>query len=85
LNAKNVLLISGITLPLNAREITLGISERNIENQFTVNNILFILKCYIYIGADVRVKSHTYTEVFNTSNYIKIEKKSSFYISPKKK
>ena len=48
LNAKNVLLISGITLPLNAREITLGISERNIENQFTVNNILFILKCYIY-------------------------------------
>jgi hypothetical protein len=38
---------------------------------------------YIYIGADVSKKSNTYTEVFNTSNVIKIEKNSTFYISPK--
>ena len=63
---KNVLMICGIGLPLTAREITLGISESYIENQNTVNNILLILKCYIYIGADVRGKFHTYTEVFNT-------------------
>jgi hypothetical protein len=35
--------------PLTAREITLGISESYIENQNTVNNILFILECYKYI------------------------------------
>ena len=45
---KNFLLIYGIALPLTAREITLGISESYIENQNTVNNILLILKCYIY-------------------------------------
>jgi len=49
--------------------MTLGISESYIENQNTVNNILLILKCY-YVSADVREKSHTYTEVFNTSNII---------------
>ena len=43
------LLIGGIALPLTAREITLGVSESCIENQNTVNNILFILECYIYI------------------------------------
>jgi hypothetical protein len=38
-------MICCITLPLNAREITLGISENNIENQNT--HILLILKYYI--------------------------------------
>jgi hypothetical protein len=57
---KNLLMICGIAppltareitlaLPLTAREITLGISESYIENQNTVNNILFILECYKYI------------------------------------
>jgi hypothetical protein len=65
-------MICGIALPLNAREINLGISERYIENQNTINNILLILKCYIYlyIDVDIREKSHTYTEVFKTSNVI---------------
>ena len=69
---KNFLMICGIALPLNAREINLGISERYIENQNTINNILLILKCYIYlyIDVDIREKSHTYTEVFKTSNVI---------------
>ena len=44
----DLLMICGIALPLTAREITLGISEIYIENQNTVNNILVILKCYIY-------------------------------------
>ena len=43
------LMIGGIVLPLTAREITLGVSESCIENQNTLNNILLILKCYIYI------------------------------------
>ena len=51
-------MICGIVLPLTAREITLGISESYIENQNTVNNILLILECYIYIGADVMGKLH---------------------------
>jgi hypothetical protein len=41
-------MICGIAHPLIAREITLGISESYIENQNTVNNILLILRCYIY-------------------------------------
>ena len=36
---KNVLKICRITLPLNARGITLGKSENNIENQNSVNHI----------------------------------------------
>jgi hypothetical protein len=36
---KNVLKICSITLPLNARGITLGMSENNIENQNSVNHI----------------------------------------------
>jgi hypothetical protein len=42
-NAVNILMICYITLPLNAREITLGISENYIENQNT-HDILLILK-----------------------------------------
>ena len=45
---KNFVVICGIALPLTAMEVTLGISESYIENQNTVNNILLILKCYIY-------------------------------------
>ena len=48
LAVKNFYMIGGIALPLTAREIHLGISESYIENQNTVNNILLILKCYIY-------------------------------------
>lgn len=68
------LMICGISLPLNAREINLGISKKYHENQNTANHILLILKCYIYIclyiGVDVKEKSHTYTEVLNTSIFI---------------
>jgi hypothetical protein len=34
-------MISGITLLLNARDITLGVSKNYTENQNTVNPILF--------------------------------------------
>jgi hypothetical protein len=64
---KNFLIICGITLPWNAREIIIGISESYIENQNTINHILLILKCS---GADVKEKSHTYMEVLHTSNSI---------------
>ena len=49
LPVKDLLMICGIALPLTAREITFGIHESYIENQNTVNNIMLILKCYIYI------------------------------------
>jgi hypothetical protein len=77
-------MICGIALPLNAREITLGISERYIENQNTINNILLILKCYIYlyIDVDIREKSHTYTEVFKTSNVILKSRKTTLFTYP---
>ena len=52
-----------LLFPLNARDITLGISENYTENQNTINKILLILKCFIYIVEDVREKFYTYTEV----------------------
>jgi hypothetical protein len=42
-------MICGIALPLNAREITLGISESYIENQNTRNHKMLCL----YIGAEI--------------------------------
>jgi hypothetical protein len=54
-------MICGIAHPLIAREITLGISESYIENQNTVNNKMLILRCYIYIGVNVRGTLYTYT------------------------
>jgi len=45
---ENFLMICGIALPLNTRDITLGISESYIDNQNTINHILLILKCYIF-------------------------------------
>jgi hypothetical protein len=75
-------MICGIARPLHAREITLRISESCIENQNTINHILLSLKCYIYIGVDVREKSHTYTVQY-LKCYIKVEKNSTFYIFPK--
>jgi len=77
-------MICGIAHPLHAREITLAISESCIENQNTINHILLSLKCYIYIYiyVDVREKSHTYTVQY-LKCYIKVEKSSTFYISPK--
>ena len=37
---KNFLIICGITLPCNAREIIIGISGSYIENQNTIHHIL---------------------------------------------
>ena len=70
LGVKNFLMICDISISFNAREITLGISKNYIDNQNTVNHILLISKCYIYIGVDVKEETHTYTEVLNTSNII---------------
>ena len=41
-----------------------------------------MLYMYIYIGVDVREKSHTYTVQY-LKCYIKVDKNSTFYISPK--
>ena len=81
---KDLLMICGIALPLTAGEITFGIHESYIENQNTVNNIVLILKCYIYIGADIRGEStHLHRGLQYLKYYIKIEKNSTFYMSPK--
>jgi hypothetical protein len=76
-------MICGIALPLTAREITLGISESYIENQSTVNKILLILKCYIYKCKCKRGSPHLHGGFQYLKYYIKIEKNSNFYMSPK--
>ena len=71
-------MICGIGLPLTAREITLGISESYIENQNTVNNILLILKCYIYRWSCKGEIPHLHRGLQYLKYYIKIEKNSTF-------
>ena len=54
-------MICGITLQLNAREITFGVSNNFNENQNTVNHIFFSISyTVIYTGVNVWAKSHTY-------------------------
>ena len=72
-----------LLFPLNARDITLGISENYIENQNTINNILLILKCFIYIVEDVREKFFTYTEVLLHILYQNRKKLPPFIYPPK--
>jgi len=72
-------MICGIALPLTAREI----SESYIENQNTVNNILLILKCYIYRCRCKGEITHLHEGLQYLKYYIKIEKNSTFYMSPK--
>jgi hypothetical protein len=76
-------MICGIALPLTAREITLGISESYIENQNTMNNILLILKCYIYKCRCKGKSPHLHGGLQYLKYYIKIEKNSTFYMSRK--
>ena len=76
-------MICGIAHPLIAREITLGISESYIENQNTVNNILLILRYYIYRCRCEGETTHLHGGLQYLKYYIKIEKYSTLYISPK--
>ena len=76
-------MICGIALPLTAMEVTLGISESYIENQNTVNNILLILKCYIYRCRCKGEIPHLHGFLQNLEYYIIIEKNSTFYLFPK--
>ena len=68
-----------------AREITIGISERYIENQNTVNHILLILRCYIYRCRYKGEITYLHGGLQDLKCYIKIEKNSTFYISSKQK
>ena len=55
-------MIGGITPLLNAWETTLGVSNNYIENQITVNHILFSLSStVIYTGVNVW-ENHTLTK-----------------------
>ena len=55
------IMICGITLLLDAREITVGVYNNFNENQNTVNHIFFSIACtVIYTGVNVWEKSHTY-------------------------
>ena len=83
LAVKNFYMIGGIALPLTAREIHLGISESYIENQNTVNNILLILKCYIYRWRCKGEIPHLHRGLQYLKYYIRIERNSTFYMSPK--
>ena len=78
---KICLVICGIALPSTIREITLGISESYIENQNTVNNILLILKCYRCRCKGEIPQLHGGLQYLQY--FIKIEKNSTFYMSPK--
>ena len=75
-NAVNILMTCYITLPLNAREITLGISENYIENQNT-HDILSILKYYINRCRCKGEIPHLHRGLEYLKYYIKIEKKTS--------
>ena len=63
--------------------ITLGISESYIDNQNTVNNILLMLKCYIYRCRCKGEITHLHGGLQYLKYYIKIEENSTFYMFPK--
>ena len=44
----NFLKICGVSLPLNAKDIILGLTEHS-STKGTINNVLIILKYYIYV------------------------------------
>ena len=55
------LMICGITILLDAREITVGVYNNFSENQNTVNHTFFSISCtVIYTVVNVWEISHTY-------------------------
>ena len=79
------LMICGISLPLNAREINRGISKKYHENQNTANHILLILKCYIYRCRCKGEIQHLHRGFEYINFYIKIDKNPTFYVCHKQK
>jgi hypothetical protein len=55
LSIGNFLKICGLSLPFNPKDIILGLTEHS-SAQGTINNVLIILKYYIYMSADANVE-----------------------------
>jgi hypothetical protein len=80
----NFLKICGVSLPFNAKDIILGLPEHS-SAQGTINNVLIILKYYIYV---CRCKSRALNlegGLEFLTYAINIEKTSMIYLSPVQK
>ena len=82
----NFLKICGVSLPFNAKDIILGLTELN-SAQGTINKVVIILKYYIYV---CRCKCRVLyleggLEFLKYATCINIEKASMIYLSPVQK
>ena len=80
----NFLKICGVSLPLNAKDIILGLTEHS-SAQGTINNVLIILKYYIYMSADANAGLLFQKVVLNSWNMLLILKSHQWYICPQYK
>jgi hypothetical protein len=84
LSIGNFLKICGVSLPFNAKDIIIGLTEQ-ISAQGTINNVLIILKYYIYVcRCKCRVLNLEGGVEF-LKYAINIEKASMIYLSPVQK
>ena len=80
----NFLKICGVSLPFNAKDIILGLTEHS-SAQSTINNVLIILKYYIYV-CRCKCRDLDLEGGLEFLKYaINIEKASMIYLSPVQK
>jgi hypothetical protein len=84
LSIGNFLKICGLSLPFNAKDIILGLTE-HCSAQGTINNVLIILKYYIYV-CRCKCRDLDLEGGLEFLKYaINIEKASMIYLSPVQK
>jgi hypothetical protein len=81
LSIGNFLKICGVSIPFNAKDIILGLTEHS-SAQGTINNVLIILKYYIYV-CRCKCRAPNLEGGLEFLKYaINIEKASMIYLSP---
>ena len=84
LSVGNFLKICGLSLPFNAKDIILGLTEHS-SAQGTINNVIIILKYYIYVCRS-KCRDPDLEGGLEFLKYaINIEKASMIYLSPVQK
>ena len=84
LSIDNFLKIYRVSLPFNAKDIILGLTEHS-SAQGTINHVLIILKYYIYV-CRCKCRALDLEGVLEFLKYaINIEKASMIYLSPVQK
>ena len=84
LTPSNFLKICGLSLPFNAKDILIGLTEQS-SAQGTINNVLIILKYYIYV-CRCKCRDLDLEGGLEFLKYaINIEKASMIYLSPVQK